>query len=216
MLNALEKAGFVNYDVNQTADQTILEEGTEFIKKVRYWALGERGPEVDMMAHHPLPHFTSCCPGWVRNMEINFASAIPHVSTTKSPIQMGGALAKSWGAKHIWKKDQRHGLGFLSLLAQLRFTKPAVLNSLTPGSGMSPMAKFQKILPAFPDIDYSLTTRDIAEVLRRKGINPLTMPTTHEVKQMEKYTGAGTIFGASGGVMEAALRTLTSFFPVKN
>ena len=79
MLNALEKAGFVNYDVNQTADQTILEEGTEFIKKVRYWALGERGPEVDMMAHHPLPHFTSCCPGWVRNMEINFASAIPHV-----------------------------------------------------------------------------------------------------------------------------------------
>lgn len=64
MLNALEKAGFTVYDVNQTADQTILEEGTEFIKKVRYWCLGERSPEVNMMAHHPLPHFTSCCPGW--------------------------------------------------------------------------------------------------------------------------------------------------------
>ena len=107
MLNALEKAGFTVYDVNQTADQTILEEGTEFIKKVRYWCLGERSPEVNMMAHHPLPHFTSCCPGWVRNMEINFASAIPHVSTTKSPIQMGGALGKTWAAKHVWNKDPR-------------------------------------------------------------------------------------------------------------
>ena len=59
----------------------------------------------------------------------------------------------------------------------------------------------------FPDIDYSLTTRDIAEVFRRLGIDPLKMPTTHEVKPTEKYTGAGTIFGCSGGVMEAALRT---------
>lgn len=107
LLNALEKAGFVVYDVNQTADQTILEEGTEFIKKLRYWVLGERSPEVNMMAHHPLPHFTSCCPGWVRNMEINFASAIPHVSTTKSPIQMGGALAKTWAAKYVLNKDPR-------------------------------------------------------------------------------------------------------------
>ncbi len=83
---------------------------------------------------------------------------------------------------------------------------------------MSPMAKFQKILPAFPDIDYgSLTTRDIAEVLRRKGINPLTMPTTHEVKQMEKYTGAGTLSSVHLAVLWKLLFVqLTSFFPVKN
>lgn len=61
--------------------------------------------------------------------------------------------------------------------------------------------------PAFPDIDYSLTTRDIAEVFRRKGINPMSMPKTYETKTLGKYTGAGTIFGNSGGVMEAALRT---------
>ena len=77
---------------------------------------------------------------------------------------------------------------FLLLLVPLRFSKPAVS-------------------PVFPDIDYSLTTRDIAEVFRRLGIDPLKMPTTHEVKPTEKYTGAGTIFGCSGGVMEAALRT---------
>ena len=122
MLNALEKAGFTVYDVNQTADQTILEEGTEFIKKVRYWCLGERSPEVNMMAHHPLPHFTSCCPGWVRNMEINFASAIPHVSTTKMSAS------------------------FLLLLVPLRFSKPAVLNSSTPGSGTLNTTLFRKTL----------------------------------------------------------------------
>ena len=207
MLNALEKAGFVNYDVNQTADQTILEEGTEFIKKVRYLALGERGPEVDMMAHHPLPHFTSCCPGWVRNMEINFASAIPHVSTTKSPIQMGGALAKSWGAKHIWKKDPRDMVLVSITPCTAKIYEASRPEFVDAWKWNVAHGEIPKDTPAFPDIDYSLTTRDIAEVLRRKGINPLTMPTTHEVKQMEKYTGAGTIFGASGGVMEAALRT---------
>lgn len=96
---------------------------------------------------------------------------------------------------------------FPLLLVPLRFSKPAVLNSSTPGSGNVEHNVIPKDSPVFPDIDYSLTTRDIAEVFRRLGIDPLKMPTTHEVKPTEKYTGAGTIFGCSGGVMEAALRT---------
>ena len=203
----LEKAGFTVYDVNQTADQTILEEGTEFIKKVRYWCLGERSPEVNMMAHHPLPHFTSCCPGWVRNMEINFASAIPHVSTTKSPIQMGGALGKTWAAKHVWNKDPRDVciVSITPCTAKIfEASRPEFIDAWKWNVEHNVIPKDS---PVFPDIDYSLTTRDIAEVFRRLGNDPLKMPTTHEVKPTEKYTGAGTIFGCSGGVMEAALRT---------
>ena len=66
--NALEAVGFQVYDCNSTADQTILEEGTEFVKKARYWLLGERSEEVNEMAEHPFPHFTSCCPAWKRTM----------------------------------------------------------------------------------------------------------------------------------------------------
>ena len=179
----------------------------EFIKKVRYWCLGERSPEVNMMAHHPLPHFTSCCPGWVRNMEINFASAIPHVSTTKSPIQMGGALGKTWAAKHVWNKDPRDVciVSITPCTAKIfEASRPEFIDAWKWNVEHNVIPKDS---PVFPDIDYSLTTRDIAEVFRRLGIDPLKMPTTHEVKPTEKYTGAGTIFGCSGGVMEAALRT---------
>ncbi|MDU6430749.1 MAG: [Fe-Fe] hydrogenase large subunit C-terminal domain-containing protein, partial [Sutterella wadsworthensis] len=69
MVNALEALGCVTYDCNSSADQTIIEEGTEFVKKVQYWVLGERGPEVDEQGKHPFPHFTSCCPGWVKYAE---------------------------------------------------------------------------------------------------------------------------------------------------
>jgi ferredoxin hydrogenase large subunit len=207
LLNALEKAGFHVYDVNQTADQTILEEGTEFIKKLRYWVLNERSDEVNMMAKHPLPHFTSCCPGWVRNMEINFASAIPHVSTTKSPIQMGGALAKSWAAKHVWKKDPRDVVMVSVSPCTAKIFEASRPEFVDAWRWNIEHGELPKDTPAFPDIDYALTTRDIAEVFRRKGINPLDMPKTYETKTMGKYTGAGTIFGASGGVMEAALRS---------
>lgn len=106
--NALEKLGFRTYDVNNSADQTIMEEGTEFVKKIQYWVLGKRGPELERASHHPLPHFTSCCPAWVREMEIMAADMMPHVSTAKSPIGMGGVLAKVWGSEHLYKTDPRN------------------------------------------------------------------------------------------------------------
>lgn len=77
MVNALEALGCVTYDCNSSADQTIIEEGTEFVKKVQYWVLGERGPEVDEQGKHPFPHFTSCCPGWVKYAETYAADMLP-------------------------------------------------------------------------------------------------------------------------------------------
>ena len=108
MMNAFEKLGFKTYDVNSSADQTIMEEGTEFVRKVQYWVLGKRGPEFERAAHHPLPHFTSCCPAWVRNAETFNADFLPHLSTAKSPIQMGGVLAKVWAPKFLYNTDPRN------------------------------------------------------------------------------------------------------------
>ena len=196
MAAALRRLGFrYIFDTNFTADLTLMEEGSEFFGRL------QRGD----MAQYPM--FTSCCPGWVRNMEINFASAIPHVSTTKSPIQMGGALGKTWAAKHVWNKDPRDVciVSITPCTAKIfEASRPEFIDAWKWNVEHNVIPKDS---PVFPDIDYSLTTRDIAEVFRRLGIDPLKMPTTHEVKPTEKYTGAGTIFGCSGGVMEAALRT---------
>ena len=205
--NALEAVGFQVYDCNSTADQTILEEGTEFVKKARYWLLGERSEEVNEMAEHPFPHFTSCCPAWVKNMETNHADLIPHVSTAKSPLQMGGALAKTWGAKFLWKCDPRK-IFFVSVTPCTAKIFEAARPEMNQGWHW---AKEQGMIPAdapsYQDIDACLTARDLAELFRRKGVNPLKMDKKRERGTLEIYTGAGTIFGVSGGVMEAALRT---------
>ncbi|MDR3771236.1 MAG: [Fe-Fe] hydrogenase large subunit C-terminal domain-containing protein [Sutterella sp.] len=207
MVNALERLGFVVYDCNSSADQTIIEEGTEFVKKIQYWVLGERGPEVDEQGKHPFPHFTSCCPAWVKNAETYHADMLPHLSTAKSPLQMGGTLAKTWAAKHILKCDPRK-IYFVSVTpCTAKIFEAARPEMNTAWRYLVANKDLPKDTPSFQDIDASLTARDIAELLRRKGINPLDMPKTRERGPLEVYTGAGTIFGVSGGVMEAALRT---------
>lgn len=209
LVNALEKMGFVVYDCNSTADQTIIEEGTEFVKKIQYWILGERGPEVDEMAKHPFPHFTSCCPAWIKNAETYHAYMLPHLSTAKSPLQMGGTLAKTWAAKYILKCDPRK-IYFVSVTpCTAKIFEAARPEMNTAWRYLVANKDIPKDTPSFQDIDASLTARDMAELMRRKGINPLLEPKTRERnnKPLEVYTGAGTIFGCSGGVMEAALRT---------
>ncbi len=207
MVNALEAIGFVTYDCNNAADQTILEEGTEFTKKVQYWLLGHRGPEVDEMAEHPFPHFTSCCPAWVKNAETYHADMLPHLSTAKSPLQMGGTLAKTWAAKHIFNCDPRK-LYVVSVTPCTAKIFEAARPEMNTGWRWAQAKQIiPKNTPSYQDIDASLTARDLAELLRRKNINPLYMPKTRERGALEVYTGAGTIFGVSGGVMEAALRT---------
>ena len=120
---------------------------------------------------------------------------------------MGGALAKSWGAKHLFKCDPRK-IFFVSVTpctAKIFEAARPEMNSAwkwAKENGMIPQDT-----PSYQDIDACLTARDLAELLRRKGINPLTMSKKRERGALEIYTGAGTIFGNSGGVMEAALRT---------
>ena len=205
--NALEAVGFQVYDCNSTADQTILEEGTEFVKKARYWLLGERSEEVNEMAEHPFPHFTSCCPAWVKNMETDHADLIPHVSTAKSPIDMGGVLAKVWGSEHLYKTDPRNVrvVAVTPCTAKIQEASRPELSSAW--EFLRKEGRIPTDTPRFPDVDAVITAREIAELFRRKGINPLEMPKERTRKDLDIYTGAGTIFGCSGGVMEAALRT---------
>ena len=199
MVNALEALGCVTYDCNSSADQTIIEEGTEFVKKVQYWVLGERGPEVDEQGKHPFPHFTSCCPGWVKYAETYAADMLPHLSTAKSPLQMGGTLAKTWAAKHILKCDPRK-VYFVSMTpctAKIFEASRPEMN--TAWRWLIEHKEIPANTPSFQDIDASLTARDLAELFRRKGINPLLMPKTRkrdsETHPLEVYSGAGTIFG---------------------
>ena len=132
---------------------------------------------------------------------------LPHLSTAKSPLQMGGTLAKTWAAKHILKCDPRK-IYFVSVTpCTAKIFEAARPEMNTAWRYLVANKDLPKDTPSFQDIDASLTARDIAELLRRKGINPLDMPKTRERGPLEVYTGAGTIFGVSGGVMEAALRT---------
>jgi ferredoxin hydrogenase large subunit len=207
LYNALEKVGFHNYDVNFAADQTILEEGTEFIKKVKYWILNERSEDLEHVAHHPFPHFTSCCPAWVKNAETFHPSLIPHISGAKSPIQMGGALAKTWAAKFVWNVDPRDifMVAVTPCTAKIFEASRPEFNSAY--EYLIENGQIPKDTQNFQDIDAVLTARDLAEIFKRKGVNPLTLSDEREMETMNVYTGAGTIFGNSGGVMEAALRT---------
>ena len=136
---------------------------------------------------------------------------LPHLSTAKSPLQMGGTLAKTWAAKHILKCDPRK-VYFVSMTpctAKIFEASRPEMN--TAWRWLIEHKEIPANTPSFQDIDASLTARDLAELFRRKGINPLLMPKTRkrdsETHPLEVYSGAGTIFGCSGGVMEAALRT---------
>ncbi|AQW80828.1 [FeFe] hydrogenase, fused large and small subunits [Campylobacter pinnipediorum subsp. pinnipediorum] len=207
MYNALEQVGFNLYDVNFAADHTILEEGTELVKKIKYWILGERDEDLNHMASHPFPHFTSCCPSWVRNAEIFHPELIPHISGAKSPIQMGGPMAKTWAAKFIWEQDPRD----IYMVSITPCTSKIYEASRPEFNSAYKYLKETGEIPAdsasFPDIDAVLTSRDLAELFRRKGINPLEMSSEYPEKPTNVYSGGGTIFGNSGGVMESALRT---------
>ena len=207
MMNAFEKLGFKTYDVNSSADQTIMEEGTEFVRKVQYWVLGKRGPEFERAAHHPLPHFTSCCPAWVRNAETFNADFLPHLSTAKSPIQMGGVLAKVWAPKFLYNTDPRNVKVVAITPCTAKILEASRPEMDTAWRHHIKAGTIPADTPRFPDVDAVLTARDIAELLRRHNINPLTLPKERKRENLDVYTGAGTIFGCSGGVMEAALRT---------
>jgi len=184
---ALNKLGFNDItDVNFAADVTIMEEGTEFISRVKNGGV--------------LPLFTSCSPGWVRYIEQYFPEMLKHLSSCKSPQQMQGALIKHYYAKKL-------GLD------------PAKVKvvSIMPCSCKKAEANYPEMeSDGLRDVDCVLTTRELARWIKRNEINFNALEDYKPESPMAKYTGAGVIFGATGGVMEAALRTVKCILEKNN
>lgn len=178
MAAALRRLGFDRiYDTNFGADLTVMEEGTELIRRVLD---GER-----------LPMFTSCCPAWVKHAETAAPELLDHLSSCKSPMQMAGALFKTYGA-------------------ELAGVNPADIYSVA----VMPCTckKFECARPemqasGYRDVDVVITTRELAYLIKDRGIDFAALPDEPFDAPLGEYSGAGTIFGVTGGVMEAAIRT---------
>ena len=185
MVAALRQLGFDSVlDTDFTADLTIVEEGTELLTRLKR-VLVEGDQSV------ALPMFTSCSPGWIKFIEHKFPDMLSNLSTCKSPQQMFGALAKTFYA-------EKRGLD----------PSKVVSVSIMPCTAK----KFEADRPemrssGYKDIDYVLTTRELAVMIRQAGIDFLTLEDEKYDSVMGASTGAAVIFGATGGVMEAALRT---------
>jgi NADH-quinone oxidoreductase subunit G/[NiFe] hydrogenase diaphorase moiety small subunit len=186
---ALKRIGFDKvFDTNFTADLTIIEEGTELIIRLKK-ALVDKDPNVK------LPQFTSCSPGWVKYLEHFYPEYIDNLSTAKSPQQMFGALIKTFYAQQV-------GIDPANIVSV----------AVMPCSAK----KFECNRPemnssGYKDVDYGLTTRELAKMIKEAGIHLPEMPKTPFDSPFGDASGAGLIFGATGGVMEAALRSLIEF-----
>jgi iron-only hydrogenase group A len=184
LVTALRRLGFDSVlDTDFTADLTIIEEGHELIHRLTK-ALRDK-EDVS------LPMITSCSPGWIKYVEHEFSDHLEHLSTCKSPQQMFGPLAKTYYAEKIGVDP-----------------KDMVVVSIMPCTAK----KFEATRPemmasGLRDVDYVLTTRELGLMLRQAGINFQNLEDGEYDSILGKSTGAGAIFGATGGVMEAALRT---------
>lgn len=179
MIAALRRLGFDKvFDTNFTADLTIIEEGNELLKRVK-----EGGK---------LPMITSCSPGWIKFCEHFYPDLLDHLSTCKSPQQMFGALAKTYYAETA-------GID----------PKNIVSVAIMPCTAKKFEAQRPEMASSgYRDVDYVLTTRELARMIKEAGIDFENLADEDYDAPMGEYTGAGTIFGATGGVMEAALRTV--------
>lgn len=186
MFHALKELGIDEImDTNFTADLTILEEGTEFIHRLEHGG--------------PFPMFTSCSPGWVNLLEQYYPEYIPNLSTCKSPQQMAGALIKTYYAQKM---------GFNP--------KDIVSLSIMPCIAKKAEARREGMgRDGYKDVDYVLTTREFARLIKRRGIDFRNLEDSKPFGMLATYTGAGAIFGATGGVMEAALRTVSEILEKK-
>jgi iron-only hydrogenase group A len=179
MIAALRKLGFDRvFDTNFTADLTIIEEGNELLKRVKTGGA--------------LPMMTSCSPGWIKFIEHFYPSLLPNVSTCKSPQQMFGALAKTYYAEEagIDPKDIFSVSIMPCTAKKYEASRPEMCDS------------------GYRDVDVVLTTRELGRMIRQAGIDFANLEPEEYDAPMGQYTGAATIFGATGGVMEAALRTV--------
>ena len=176
----LRRLGFdYVFDTSFSADLTIMEEGTEFLKQ--YTA----GKTKD------LPMFTSCCPGWVRYLKSHYPEWTGRLSTAKSPQQMFGAVAKACFAGRIGVEPEK--IFSVSIMPCVAKKAECDLPTMRTDAGQ--------------DVDLVLTTRELVRLVRAERLHPEDIPEEGFDSPMGVYSGAGVIFGATGGVMEAALRT---------
>ncbi|MCD6103525.1 MAG: iron hydrogenase small subunit [Thermotogaceae bacterium] len=178
MVAALKRLGFdYVFDTNFAADLTIVEEGSEFLERLKNGG--------------PFPMFTSCCPAWINLMEKNYPELINNVSSAKSPQQMLGPVVKTFFAK-------KKGIPVDDI----------VVVSIMPCTAKKDEAKRpQHTIDGRPTVDVVLTTRELAKLIRMKKIPFASLPEENYDDPLGESTGAAVLFGATGGVMEAALRT---------
>jgi len=185
MVTALRELGFdAVFDTNFTADLTIIEEGTEFLTRVRRTFIdGEKGL---------LPMFTSCSPGWIQFAEYFYPEFLPNLSTCKSPQQMFGAVAKTFYATE--KGIPPENLVVVSVMPCTAKKFECQRDEMT-ASG-------------YQDVDYVLTTRELGKMINAAGIDFVNLPDGEMDLPLGLSSGAADIFANTGGVMEAALRTV--------
>lgn len=187
MVAALKRLGFAKvFDTDTAADLTIMEEGTELIDRI------QNGGK--------LPLITSCSPGWIKFCEHNFSDLLDNLSSCKSPQNMFGAVLKSYYA-------QKMGIDPAKLFVV----------SVMPCSAKKYEAKRPELnSTGYPDVDVVLTTREAARMIKEAGIDFNNLPDANFDDPMGDASGAGVIFGATGGVMEAALRTVVDILTGKD
>lgn len=178
MNTALKMLGFDKvFDVNFAADMTIMEEANELVERIKNGG--------------KLPLITSCSPGWVRYMEFYYPDLIENISSCKSPQQMFGSLVKTyWADKNGIDPKNIYVVSVMPCVAK-KFEKTRDYQNAA----------------GVPDIDAAITTRELAKLIKEKGILFNELPDGATDNPMGEFSGAGVIFGATGGVMEAALRT---------
>ncbi|MBP5671193.1 MAG: iron hydrogenase small subunit, partial [Victivallales bacterium] len=182
------------FDTNFAADLTIMEEGNELVGRVKDFLGAVKGGKsaADASLSARLPILTSCCPGWINFIEHNFPDLLDIPSSCKSPQQMFGAVAKSYYAEKL-------GIA----------PKDLIVVSVMPCQAK----KYEAARPEFApngvrDIDYVVTTRELCKMLREAGINLANMNDEKYDSPLGESTGAADIFGVTGGVLEAALRSV--------
>nr|WNF20718.1 hydrogenase [synthetic construct] len=175
------------FDTLFAADLTIMEEGTELLHRLKEHL--EAHPHSD----EPLPMFTSCCPGWVAMMEKSYPELIPFVSSCKSPQMMMGAMVKTY-------LSEKQGIP----------AKDIVMVSVMPcvrKQGEADREWFCVSEPGVRDVDHVITTAELGNIFKERGINLPELPDSDWDQPLGLGSGAGVLFGTTGGVMEAALRT---------
>ena len=192
MVAALKKIGFdYVFDTNFSADLTIMEEGNELLAR------------LSNPAEKRWPMFTSCCPAWVSFLKTQYPQLADHLSTAKSPQQMFGAVTKSYFAETIGVEPDK--ICSISIMPCVSKKREATLSDMySAGELKNGTAQGAKRIP---DVDIVLTTRELARMIRAEHIAPDLLTEEAFDSPLGESSGAGVIFGVTGGVMEAALRT---------